>query len=216
MICLLSILIGFFTVQNNSLDLQLKKHLNAQFSDYAKYEYQIVQAPRSYSRIEINSEKKSRLSKNYLYVPVKIYDSKKILSLSLLTLRVKLYKKVMVATKDISRSEILNTAFFEEKLDDVSMYEGRTVSSENDLRNLRSRVLIKSGSILTVDAIEPVPVIFKGDKVTLHTGKTGVDVAVDVIARQDGCVGDVISVYSSGSKLFKGKIIDKTTIKLVE
>ena len=64
--------------------------------------------------------------------------------------------------------------------------------------------------------IEPVPIVSKGDKIILHTGRTGVDISIDVIARQDGCAGDVISVYANGSKLYKGKIVDKNNLTLVE
>ena len=66
MLSLLSILIGLLLPQNRSLDAQLKSYLDDRLKGFVKYEYQIVQEPKNYSGIEINKEKDSRLSKNYL------------------------------------------------------------------------------------------------------------------------------------------------------
>ncbi len=216
MLGILSILIGFLFAQDNSLDLKLKNYLNDKLNKYVKYEYQIVQVPQNYSRIEINYEKQSRLIKNYFYVPVKIYDSKNLPSGALLTIRVKLYKNVLVASNEIRRNENLSANLFDVKIEDVSLYEGKTLNVDDNLANFRSKVLVKAGTILSKYMIEPVPIVSKGDKIILHTGRTGVDISIDVIARQDGCAGDVISVYANGSKLYKGKIVDKNNLTLVE
>ncbi|MFA7227820.1 MAG: flagellar basal body P-ring formation chaperone FlgA [Melioribacteraceae bacterium] len=216
MLGLLTILFAFFAGPDKNFDARLEIYLNQKFEGYAKYEYQIVQLPVKYSKIEINEEKKSRLTKNYLYLPVKIYDSGSAPSNSILTIRVRLFKNVFASSKEIRRNEIIRTDNIEIKLAEVSMYEGRTLSEAEDLTNYRSRTLIKPGTIITPDMIEPLPAVFKGDKLKLHTGNTGVDVSVEVVARQDGSVGEIISVYSGGNKLYKGRVVDKNTITLVE
>ncbi len=216
MMALLSILIGFLSVQDNGLDVKLKSYLNEKLKNYVRYEYQIVQAPQNYSRIEINHERQSRLTKNYFYIPVKVYNSKNSPSGALLTVRVKLFKNVLVAGNDIKRNENLSVDVFNKKIEDVSLYAGKTLNVDDDLAKYRAKVLVKSGTILSEDMIEPIPIINKGDKIVLHTGGSGVDVSIDVIARQDGCAGDVISVYANGSKLYKAKIIDKNNLTLVE
>lgn len=216
MIGLVTILTGFLFPQDNSLDVQLKNYLNDKLKNYAKYEYQIVQAPNNYSRIEINYEKQAQLTKNYFYVPVKIYNSKNLYSGALLTVRVKFFQNVLVATTEIKRNENLSMSMFDIKMEDVSMYEGKTLDVESDLANFKSKVSVRAGTVLSKDMIVPVPLISKGDKIILHTGGSGVNVSIDVIARQEGSAGDVISVYANGSKLYKGKIIDKSNLTLVE
>jgi flagella basal body P-ring formation protein FlgA len=213
---LISILIGLVLGQGQNFNAQLKKYLDEKLNSYAKYEYQIIQAPQNYSRIEISDERKSRLEKNYFYLPVKIYDNKNSASASLLTIRVKLYKNVFFASREIRRNENLSPNMFEVKMADVSLCGDKVINVTNDISNYRSKVLVKTGSILSKMMIELVPVINRGDKIILHTGGIGVDVSIDVIARQDGCVGDVISVYSNGSKLYKGKVVDKSNLTLAE
>jgi flagella basal body P-ring formation protein FlgA len=213
---LISILIGLVFGQGQNFNVLLKKYLDEKLNSYAKYEYQIIQAPKNYSRIEISDDRKPRLDKNYFYLPVKIYDHKNLASISLLTIRVKLYKNVFFASREIRRNENLLPNMFEVKMADVSLYGDNVINVTENLSNYRSKVLVKTGSILSEEMIERIPAVNRGDKIILHTGGLGVDVSIDVIARQDGSVGDVISVYSNGNKLYKGKIVDKSNLTLVE
>lgn len=213
---LILILIGFVFGQGNGFDARLKKYLDEKLSGFVKYEYQILQAPAAYTRIEINEEKNFRRSKNYAYIPVKVYDTNNFVSASLLTVRIKLFKNVFAASKKIQKNEKLLRSLFIVKIADVSLFEEKTVDTANDLSNFRSKVLIKEGTILSENLIEEIPVVNKGDKLILHAGGIGVDVTIDVVARQDGYLGDVVSVYSNGNKLYKGKIVDKNNLTLVE
>jgi flagellar basal body P-ring formation protein FlgA len=213
---LISILIGLVLGQGQDFNVQLKKYLDEKLNSFAKYEYQIIQAPKNYSRIEISEDRKPRLDKNYFYLPVKIYNQKNYASLSLITIRVKLYKNVFLAAKEIRRNENLSSDLFEVKMEDVSLYGDNVIDVNEDLSGYRSKVLVKSGSVLSEEMIEPIPVISRGDKAFLHTGGAGVDISIDVTARQDGSVGDIISVYSIGNKLYKGKVVDKSNLTLVE
>ncbi len=211
---LLLILLGFVSLYADTFDAQLKTYLREKLSMFEKFEYQIVQAPKSYSKMEINSEKNFRLVKNYAYVPVKIYDKQNVVSVSLLTVRVKLFKSVLFSIGNINQNEILTASMFSQKLEDVASFADKVIDPDK-LVNKRSRLLIKAGTILTVDMLESIPAINKGDKIVVHAGKDGVDISVDAISRQDGCVGDVISVQSN-NKIFKAKVIDKFNLTLVE
>ena len=211
---LLLILLGFVSLYADTFDAQLKTYLREKLSMFEKFEYQIVQAPKSYSKMEINSEKNFRLVKNYAYVPVKIYDKQNVVSVSLLTVRVKLFKSVLFSIGNINQNELLASSMFSQKLEDVASFADKVIDPDK-LVNKRSRLLIKAGTILTVDMLESIPAINKGDKIVVHAGKDGVDISVDAISRQDGCVGDVISVQSN-NKIFKAKVIDKFNLTLVE
>jgi flagella basal body P-ring formation protein FlgA len=208
------ILLGFVSLYADSFDSQLKSCLQDKFGTFEKFEYQIIQAPKGYSKMEINSEKGFRLVKNYAYIPVKIYDKQNIVSNSLVTIRVKLYKTVLVSLRNINQNEILSAAKFNQKLEDVAAYADKIVKEEN-LVNKRSKVLVKSGAILINEMIEEIPAVNKGDKVVVHAGKEAVDISVDAISRQDGCVGEVISVQAN-NKIFKAKVVDKFNLTLVE
>ncbi len=209
------ILISFLLGEGKNFDLQLKAYLDNKLSGYTKYEFQIMQSLEKFARIEINTEKKLKIVKNYGYLPVTLYDKDNNASSSLLTIKLKLFKNVLVASQAINRSEELMDSMFTEKNIDISLLTGKPIDPAEDILDHRSRVFIKEGDILRKEMIEPIPVVNKGDSIVLHAGKNGVDVTVDCIARQEGCIGDVISVQSV-NKLYKAKIIDKYNLMLVE
>lgn len=208
------ILFSYVSLSADSFDAQLEKYLAEKFASYKKFDYQLSQMPKSFSKLEINTAREFRLAKNYAYVPVIVYDKKKFPSQSFLTVKVKLYKEVLVANEKINQNTALNYTMFGTRLEDVSLYSDKVVDVKN-IAGKRSKVPIKSGSILTSDMVEQIPVVFKGDKIVIHSGRNGVDISVDAISRQDGCIGEVISVQSN-NKIFKAKVIDKFNLTLVE
>lgn len=211
---LLFILIGFVSLQAKPFEDELKSYLQSKLSSYEKFEYQIVPTLSGYKKIEINNDKSFRLVKNYAYVPVRVYDAKNQVSTSLLTVKLKLYKTVFVSAQKINPNESLSVSWFDSKLHDVSSLSSACVN-EAELTTLRSRVLIKEGTVLTRELVELIPIIFKGEKVIVHAGKNGVDISIDAVTRQDANAGDVISVQAN-SKIFKAKVIDKYNLMLVE
>jgi flagella basal body P-ring formation protein FlgA len=213
---LISILMWFLLGQSNSFDTQLKKYLDEKFSGYIKYEYQVSGMPQKYSNVEIDNEKNATVSKNYIYVPVKVYDDKKIVSSSMITIKVKLFKNVFVARKEIRRGENLEPNYFQLKDVDVAPNSDKIFDLVDELVKYRSKVMIKDGAVLSEEMVEPIPVVKKGDNLILHTAGSGVDISQEVIARQDGCIGDVISVHAKMNRLYKAKIVDKKNLILVE
>jgi len=215
MVGLISILLALIIEQGNYFDLQLKKYLDENMKSFVKYEYQVVKMPQSFTKIEINSEKTFRLNKNYCYVPVKIFKNNSV-SQTFLVVKLKLYKNVLFAAKNISKNQDITRDMFIAKLKDISDLSNNLVEETKDIFKYRCKVFIKEGTILTEEMIEPIPIIINGDKMILHVGRNGVDISMDVLARQEGCVGDIISVVNSIGKLYKAKIIDKYNLILEE
>jgi len=216
MISSLLILLQIFLNDDKAFESQLKNYLDEKFASYVKYEYQISELPKNYSKIELDYDREFKLNKNYAFVPVRIYDRKNKSSLSLITLKIKLYQYVLVALKDISRNELLTENQFTQKLVDVANIRGKVVQSIDFRETYRAKTIIKNGSILIEELIEPVPDVFYNEKLILHAGRNGVDISTEVTAKEEGRIGDVIRVVTSDNKLFKAKIIDKYNVSLIE
>ena len=215
MVGLISILLALIIEQGNYFDLQLKKYLDENMKSFIKYEYQVVIMPKSVTKIEINSEKTFRLNKNYGYVPVEIFKNNSV-SQSFLVVKLRLYKNVFFAAKNISKNQDITRDLFIAKLKDISDLSNNLVEETKDILKYRCKVFIKEGTILTEEMIEPIPIIKNRDKMILHVSRNGVDISMDVIARQEGCIDDIISVENSSGKLYKAKIIDKYNLILEE
>jgi flagella basal body P-ring formation protein FlgA len=215
MLSLISILLVTLFGNNNQLEPQLKNYLDTKLKSYSSYEYQVMSLPKSFSKIEIKNEKEFRIKKNYGYIPITVYSANNSISSALLTVRLKLFKEVLVSQNKIERNAGLASEMFTNKIENVASVEGSVMDVASDLTSLRSKVVIREGIVLTKEMVEPLPIVKTGAKLILHTGKNGVDVTVDVISRQEGCEGDLINVQN-GSKIFKARIIDKYNLKLEE
>ncbi len=216
MISSLLILMQIFFNADKAFESQLKNYLDEKFASFVKYEYQISEMPKNYFRLELDYDREFKLNKKYAFVPVKVYDRKNSASLSLITLKIKLFQNVLVALEDISRNELLSENHFTKKLVDVTNLRGKAVQSIDFNESFRAKSIIKNGSVLVEELIEPVPDVLYNEKLILHAGRNGVDISTEVTAREEGRIGDVIRVVTSDNKLFKAKIIDKYNVSLIE
>lgn len=213
MINLINILL-IILFNTNDLELKLKNYLNKNLSNFEKYEYEIVSIPKNYFEIKIDEEKNFQISKNYGYVPVIVRGSNKVFQTSVITLKLKLFKKVFVVKKNIQMDEYLNEKYLEEKLFDISQLNGSTFSTSENICEFKSKINLKENSILLNEHVKKIPLISKGDKIILHAGGNGVDITIEAISRQDGYSGDIISVQAL-NKIYKAKVIDKQNLALV-
>lgn len=214
MIFLFNILLAF-VFGNNTFESELKSYLNQKLSSFERYEYEIVKLPSNISNILIDETKEFRISKSYGYVPVKIFYVKNHNQSSVITIKLKLYKKVLIAKSFISRDKELNQDDFEEKLCDVSLLNGQLFSTIENINDYKAKVNLKENSILLKEHVTKIPLIDQGKKVIVHAINNGVDISLEGITRQAGYAGDVISIQAL-NKIFKAKVIDKFNLVLVE
>ncbi len=215
MLSVLLIILNLFSgiVQSDS---DLQKYLTKLFSNYEKFEYQVDYNTNNFSKIVVDDERESRLNKNILHVPVKIYDRKNNVSNSFISIKVRLFKKVLVASQDIEKDEMLSSYQFRRDLRDVTMTKGFPVTEDESLIASRSKVKIREGSVLVKEMMEVIPDVMTNEKLILNAGKNGVNITIEVTAREKGNIGDVIRVIADNKKIFTAKIIDKYNVLLIE
>lgn len=215
MLSVLLIILNLFSgiVQSDS---DLQKYLTKLFSNYEKFEYQVDYNTNNFSKIVVDDERESRLNKNILHVPVKIYDRKNNVSNSFISIKVRLFKKVLVASQDIEKDEMLSSYQFRRDLRDVTMTKGFPVTEDESLIASFSKVKIREGSVLVKEMMEVIPDVMTNEKLILNAGKNGVNITIEVTAREKGNIGDVIRVIADNKKIFTAKIIDKYNVLLIE
>lgn len=214
MILLINILLAL-VFGSNSFENELKSYLNQKLSPYEKFEYEIVKLPNNSSKILIDKTKDFRLSKNYGYVPVKIFRSKNECQSSVLTIKLKLYKKVFVTKSIIKKDDEINSNKVEEKLYDVSLLNGKPLNTAENISEYKARTNLKDNLILLEEHVKKIPLIAQGEKVFVHAGNNGVDITLEAITRQAGYLGEIISVQAF-NKIYKAKVLDKYNLALVE
>lgn len=198
-----------FTVQllAQSFEEQALKYLQKEFPEYQKIEMQLQNNFSSDEKITIDYTRNINLSKGIAFIPVIATKGKKT-SASIISVRVKLYKKLLVANKDIDKKESFTKDNFEQRDMDVTKLNGNPVKINFAISDYRAKSFIKKGEILFEEKIEKIPLINSGDKVFAEVRNGNVVVNTEAFARQQGSIGDLIEFVSSNNKIFKARILD--------
>lgn len=202
-----------FSVQifSQSFEEQVLQYLQKEFPEYQKIEMQLQKKFSSDDEIKIDYTRNINLGKGIAYIPVIATKGKKT-SASIVSVQVKLLKKVLTANKDFERKELLDVSGFEEKILDVTRINGNPLTVDFNLIDYRAKTFIKKGEILFEEKIEKIPLISSGDKVFAEVRNGNVIITTEAFARQHGSTGDLIELVSSSNKIFKARIIDATKV----
>jgi flagella basal body P-ring formation protein FlgA len=194
-----------------SFEEQVLQCLQKEFPEYQKIEIQVHQKFSSDEKIEIDNTRSISLGKGIAFIPVITTTGKKS-STSIFSVKVQLFKNLLVAKKEFDKKELLIKSGFEEKIIDISKFNGNPVPIDFTHSDYRAKSFIKKGEILFEEKIEKIPLINSGDKVSAEVRNGNVIVRTDAIAREHGGAGDTIELVSSGNKIFKARIIDATKV----
>ncbi|MEJ5261723.1 MAG: flagellar basal body P-ring formation chaperone FlgA [Ignavibacterium sp.] len=209
MILLLIILLTL-SISAQDLNSDVEKYLYQRLSGFDKIEYSILNDLKQNNHV-IDYNRELKIKGNIAYLPIKISENGKWTN-SILTLQLKLYKQVPVASREIQRKENLDDNSYTLQSVDVSSLKSRVVELSDLQKSLRAKVIIKQGEILTQDLVEEIPVIHSGSKVVAECIKGSVVVSTEAIARQDGKMNQIIDVLTSSNELLKAKVISSQKV----
>ncbi|MEI7812259.1 MAG: flagellar basal body P-ring formation chaperone FlgA [Ignavibacteria bacterium] len=200
------------------LRMEVEKYLEGQLVGYEKVDFEIVSAPKIQlnENINIDYDRQFKLTGNMAYVPVKISLPGGLSTQALVSVRVKLYKTVLIAKINIRTGGLLRDYNFQLKQADISQLRGNVVNDTSMLMGSKARFGINEGDILTKEAIQPLPLIKSGMRVTAFYSTGNVTVTMGASARQDGYQGDLIRILTQDKKLFRAKIIDINSVIIEE
>lgn len=205
----------FFNYQDN-LSEQVSALLKSKLLRYDRIEFEIITLPKGeISSVKIQSDKEINVSGEFAYIPVEIFEKSR-KSTSLITCRVKLFKKVYVVNRKVVRGEVLNKSVFDFKEMNVTRLNDNYLINLENISGFRARMDIREGTIIVKDNIEPLPVIRVDDRVTAFFSKGNVEISFEALAKQEGLTGDVIRIITSEKRYYRAKILDSITVKIIE
>lgn len=213
MIKVLLILFPLF-VSNAQLDSEVDSYLQKNFSNYVKYEYEIMDMPKSFNEIEVNQNVGFRLAKDIVYVPVTVTNANGNFE-SHLKVKIKLYRFAFIANDNIERNSDLNLSQFRVEIVDVTELREEPLPV-HELQNIRSKMFVSKGSALLGSMVEQKPDIEAGDVVWLNSTLGNVNIKISAIARQEGKVEEIIRVKTEDNKLFRAKVLDNKNVLVLE
>lgn len=212
-----NILLSFFFTSDSSKDLDIDNYLKNNLSEFNRIEYKVI-APKKVdlSSCLIDNSRELKVTGNYAYLPVKVKNGNSTINSSVITLQLQLFKKVMVANRAITRQENLNENYFNIVEKDVSGLRFDPIDSSERLNNYRAKFNISENAVLQESMVEKIPDIRIGDRVEALYLNNSVRISFAVTARTEGVAGEQIVVKNDDKKIFKAKIINNTTVKIIE
>ncbi len=212
MIKLLNILCFLIIGVNDTsvIDEYLQKNL----TDFNSYEYEIVTDIKN--DFTIDEDRKHRLGNGYMHLPVLLIVNDNYEKKSSVTLKIKLYKEVLVAAKDIKAGEEIHESDFVKQLKNISRSRSKVISDESLLVYKKAKRNIHKGDLLSINMLRDIPLVKRGDMVNAFLEMGTVVVSFRASSRGIGSKGDRIRIERDDKRIFIAEVVDKNNVKIIE
>jgi flagella basal body P-ring formation protein FlgA len=207
---------SIFIHTGDSLNTDLDKYLKKNLNQYESFDFKVLQIPVDYQNIKIIENIDFDLCGNLVYVPVEVLTKSGRAIKSIVTVRVKLYKNILVTARQIEKNQNFDTSDVELKKIDITQIKGSPLTSIKEIGTYRSRISLLQGEPVIEENIEPKPIILTGDKIEAKLTSGEVVISFDAFSRQDGIPGSIITIISKDNKQYKAKVIDSLNVNIIE
>ena len=221
---LLKILFGFIFILNGGNDSNdiINSYLKKNLSEYKKFEYELISLPGGLNKfdskkLEIDFTRSFKGQNGFGFIPVTLDNGKRGSTNGVVTLRLKLYQDVFVASRDLKRYTVLSEGDFIIQEKDVTgqKYLPSPEISFSD-EQYRLKANLSANEILLVNHFEKVPLVKIGSRVEAIFVKSNVEISFPATAREDGRLGEVIRITREDKRILNAEIISPSQVKIVE
>jgi flagella basal body P-ring formation protein FlgA len=138
---------------------------------------------------------------------------KRVISLGIF---IRLFDSVWVAERRITRGSPINSQHIRKAYRDITRLAGVPVRRISELQNRLARQTITEGRVLTSRLIKLEPIVRQGESVNVVSRRNGILLTLQGIARQDGCLGQIIRVKSLlNHQVVKARVLENGRLELV-
>ncbi|MBT4502181.1 MAG: flagellar basal body P-ring formation protein FlgA [Gemmatimonadetes bacterium] len=130
-----------------------------------------------------------------------------------ITADIRHFGQVLVADIGLRRGEELASEAVVLAERDITKNRDGFFTDPSELEELRMRRAIRPGNVLTRRHVEPVPVVQRGEEITLLAGSAHLQISLPGEAMQDGGIGERIRVRNPASgKVLYGEVVDSKNV----
>lgn len=196
--------------------LDIDSLLKVNMKEYSRIEYTIV-SPKNISvkNIKFDTSREVKIQGKYAYIPIETNFKQNKVN-SVLTLRIKKYAEVLLSNRKFLREESLDRNGFIIVEKDISDLRFEPFSPSANMELYRAKFGIAENTILQKSMVEKNPDINIDDRVEAIYINNSVNIKFAAVARSKGCIGDVIKVKNDDKKIFRARVINNSTVKIIE
>ena len=173
-----------------------------------------VPNPRREYSMRISLEHAAPMRGN-LSLPVEVVTDGTVLHRVIVSLKVRTFGQVFVSSRKLLKQELLTDADVAVKRVETTSLAQDCITGAEQLRHKRTSRIIGEGTILYQSSLEDMPLIQSNDVVTLRVRAGSVIVSTTCVAKEDGRMGDMVTVQKSGSwERVRGKVLNEKTVEV--
>jgi len=221
LITILSVLLFLsFHSPQDDFKQQLEDYLHKNLSSYASFEYEIIskQLDLKKFKAEIIEDEPLVIKGDLANIQIKLIQNNHELR-SVLNLRLKLYKELLVSVGEIKKEEPLSINDFNSVKINIANLKGTPFNSLEELNEYEAKININPGTVLIKEIMEKAPVIRPGSKIEAVLERGNVFVSMEAYSKQEGAKGDIIKIevpMNGSRKIFKAKIENSNKATIIE
>ena len=141
-------------------------------------------------------------------------DGKRVHRLILLY-RIRVFQNIWVTRSFLPRHTPLTKENTQQKRREITNLSSEPITSWIQLKGKRTKYSLPPNYILTMRAIEPIPLILKGERILILFESTNLQITVPAKALEDGKRGEVIRVMNLAShQILKAQVIDDSKVAI--
>jgi flagella basal body P-ring formation protein FlgA len=151
--------------------------------------------------------------KGLVGIPVEIVCNGRVEQRVVVSARIRTFARALVVSRQLQRHEIISADATTAQRVETTGQADDFIPDGAQIIGMRTVRMISVNAVLCRSMVERTPVVKQDDAVTIavRSGKT--TVTVQGVAKQEGCIGDVITVQRPGLvDRFKATVIDARTV----
>lgn len=153
------------------------------------------------------------LKKGFNSIPVEIEQEGKIVKRLRINLKVRVFREVFVANKNIKKGEKISENLKKELREVTNIPD---VAEETDMNNKVAAHFLKEGKIISKNDLEEEPAILKNSPVEIVLKEGAIFITTSGIALNSGKIGEKIQVLAFiNKKIFSAKVLDKNKVEII-
>jgi len=208
-------LLSFVTSPKGNLTDEVASVLMRTYSGYKSIEIEFTQPLGDFESITLSSSKSISVNNNIALVPVRI-NKKGIITEKYISARVRLFRDVYVCIRPVGRNNQLKEDDCKIETIDVASFRKKPIEPTDPVSGFVTRTNLRPGEVLFTEDLGKAPIVKNGDRITAEYNVNGVAVTFEAVARQNGAEGDCIFIMSPDKKQFKAKVINYSTVEVME
>ena len=130
---------------------------------------------------------------------------------------VRTYASVLLAARPLDARAPVGPCDVRTARVETTLWPRRAVADTSALAGKRTKRIIAEGSVIFEELLEQVPLVARGDRVTLRAEAKGVCVSIGAVALEDGRLGAVISLKAACTRdRLKGRVIEAGIVEALD